>query len=250
MISAVLTLAAILVSLYLSSWKAKIEQPKLKLFFNTNLKYPYFQELAFEAYQMASINFDGVDLDLYRPGFNLRVKIKNEGKTTAKKVQARVEKIVFFDTHGKLTNVNYYHPTTIKWSGERDWNAVDIMPHSHFFLDTFWIKNETTSYVVDFNHKMHSGIKRDVLETIIKTKINPSNDIYWNIWVDNSYDRGIPVKFWTQGKILIYFIIIAENCKAIRFEADIIWSFENWNTPQIEIRQNKKIINNDEEGEG
>jgi len=238
LLSAIGALTAAFVALYLGDWKARLERPKLKLTFKNAGKYPYFHNLSFGSYD-SPINLDGQSFSLQCPGFNSRVRIDNNGKTTAREVQAKIEKIKFTDLNGKKLADSFYHPTTVKWSGEKDWRTVDIVPDSHYFLDLFWSKNETTSEIYKFNkekmEKYNVIINHEVLTDIIDSDICPSNEIYWNVWVDNSWDRGIPKKNDIQGKIIIYFIVNASNCKPIRFTAFINWNFKNWNRPEIYI---------------
>ena len=82
------------------------------------------------------------------------------------------------------------------------------------------------------------------MEEIIKD-IQPSQEIYWNVWVDNSYERGLPRKYDIQGDICIYFIVNAENCAPIKFVAMVTWAFVTWNSPDIKIRMGRKFINKD-----
>jgi len=248
LISAFGALFAAIIALYLGDWKARLERPKLELSFRENKEYPYFQTLAFEPFGI-SIDIHGQVTDIYRPGFNARVKIVNTGKTAAKNVEAKIEKIKFYRNKSRIVPTRLYHPTMVKWSGERDWKPVDIVPESHFYLDLFWSKNETSTEIYSFNETRikHYGIdlRNDLLKEIIEDDIQPSQEIYWNVWVDNSYERGLPRKYDIQDDITIYFIVNAENCAPIRFEAIIKWTFETWNFPDIKIRMGKKFINND-----
>lgn len=237
LISAVMIFLTILVALYLGDWKERLRRPKLKLCFNENKEYPYFQTLAFERFGQP-IEFAGQTIYIFRPGFNARLKVINTGKSTAKNVQARVEKIELYKGNNKTAPTRHYHPTIVKWSGEPNWGFVDIFPKSHFFLDVFWAKNETSSEIFSFNDtRYRHRIKEELLREIIKQDINPSEEVYWNVWIDTSFERGIPIKYHFEGNIVIYFIIDAENCDPLRFEALVNWSSENWNQPTIRIRQ-------------
>jgi len=248
LISAFGALFAALIALYLGDWKNRLQRPKLQLSFNENKQYPYFHNLSFEPFG-TPIDIHGQITDIYCPGFNARVKIVNNGKTTAKNVEARVEKIEFFKNNVTISPTRFYHPTAIKWSGEKDWEPVDIVPESHFFLDLFWSKNEASSEIYSFNEARikHYGIdlRSKLLKEIIDKDIQPSQEVYWNVWVDNSYERGLPRKYDIQGDIYIYFIVNAENCVPIKFEAIVSWSFDTWNSPDIKIRMGKKFINKD-----
>ena len=83
------------------------------------------------------------------------------------------------------------------------------------------------------------------MKEIIDKDIQSSQEIYWNVWVDNSYERGLPKKYDIQGDIYIYFIVNAENCAPIKFESIIKWNFDTWNFPDIKVRMGKKFINKD-----
>ena len=245
-ITAFSTLLAVLVALYLGDWKARLEKPRLKLSYVENKEYPYFHTLAFEPFGIP-VDIHGQITDIYRPGFNARVKVVNTGKTTAKNVEAKIEKIEFYRNNSTIAPTRYYHPTTVKWSGEREWDPVDIVPESHFFLDLFWSKSETTSEIFSFNDTRirHSGIslRSDLLKEIIENDIQPTQEIYWNVWVDNSYERGLPRKYNIQGDIVIYFVVNAANCDPLRFEAIVKWTADTWNCPDIKIRMGKEFIN-------
>lgn len=248
LLSAIAAFFTALVALYLGDWKWRLTKPRLKLCFDEHRSYPYFHKLAFERYDLP-IDFGGRPIYIFRPGFNARVKIINDGKTIARKVQAKVEKIEFYRENTMVRPPRYYHPTTVKWSGEPGWNPVDILPKSYFFMDLFWAKNETFSEIFSFNNaKYRQEIKKEVLEEIITKHINPSGEVYWNVWIDTSFDRGVPKKYDFEGDIVIYFIISGENCDPLRFKAIINWSFKKWNAPTIKIRQDKSFVNISEKG--
>lgn len=233
-----------LLSLYLGVLKEWLRRPKLKLYFDEKKQYPYFHKLPFEKFDQP-IDFGGQEIYLFRPGFNARVKVFNIGKSTAKNVQARIEKIVLYKENGK-TSVQYYHPTVIKWSGEPNWNSVDIISKSHFFLDLFWAKNETSEEICSFNNEIYNNvIDKNILEVITKNNIFPSEEIYWNVWVDTSFNRGIPEGYDFEGKVVVHIIIKGENCDPLKFEAIINWYFDGWNQPDIKIKHGRRLINND-----
>lgn len=239
LLSAVAALFAALIALYLGDWKSRMEKPILKLHFEETKNYPFFQTIAYEDFG-TQLDINGVLADILRPGFNARIMIENKGKRTAKRVEAKIEKIEFFREKKKISSTRYYHPTTIKWSGEKDWSPVDIVPNSHFFLDLFWAKNETISEIISFNESRCSinGIKLDpkLLRDIITNEIQPTQEIFWNVWVDNSYDRGLPRKYNIEGELHLYTIVNADNCAPVAFKAIVEWSYDNWNKPNITIQ--------------
>jgi hypothetical protein len=245
LLSALGTLFAALVALYLGSWRDILRKPKLRLYFNEKKEYPYFHNLAFDAYPQI-INFIGQEIYILKPGFNARIKIYNKGKTTAKSVQARVEKIILKDKSSIINSERIYHPTTVKWSGEKEWNPIDIVPKSHFFLDIFWSNNEMPLEITNFNHILYrEEINKNILEDIIENDISPSGEVYWNVWVESPYNRGIPSKYDFEGDISIHFILNGENCGPLRFQALVNWTFSSWNSPNIKIKQGRSFINND-----
>jgi hypothetical protein len=216
----------------------------LELGFKEKKHYPFFHELAFEPFE-GYIELHGQKIPIFRPGFNARVQIFNRGKSTAKKVQARIEKIDLVKGDKKIRR--HYHPTTVKWSGEEDWNPIDIPPKSSFFLDVFWANNETSLEIISFNSERYNNrdlwIKEELLEKHVKQKIIPPEQIYWNVWVKNPLFRGIPESYDFQGTINIYFIINGDNCNPLKFQAIVDWKFETWNKPAIKIKQAAKYIN-------
>lgn len=176
LLTAFATLFAALVALYLGSWRDILRKPKLKLYFSEKKEKPYFHKLAFGEFP-EPIDFVGQFIYFSKPGFNARVKIYNKGKTTAKNVLARVEKINL--KNSKIDSEEVYHPTTVKWSGENQWGSVDIVPKSHFFLDVFWSKNENSDEIIDFNYKKYRQVvDRDMVASILNDSIIPSEEIY------------------------------------------------------------------------
>jgi len=240
---AIATLIAALVALYLGDWKARLRRPKLSLSFSQRKQFPYFHKLAFGSYDRP-IDYYVETVPIKKPGFNARIKVYNGGETTAKGVRARVERIVFQNKQVSETTEMFYHPTAIKWSGERDWRAVDIPPKSHFFLDVFWSTSERVSDIVAYNHTLYKDIDVELLREIVRDDIRPLDEAYWNVWVDLSYDRGLPVRYGVQGNIAIHFIVNAENSDPLPFEALIDWSPDTYDCPSIRVRQDGKFINN------
>lgn len=170
----------------------------------------------------------------------------NKGKTAAKGVHARVERIVLKNAQSNVPpEVNIYHPTTVKWSGERGWGPVDISPHSFFFLDVFWSKSERVVDVIDHNAARYREIDNTLLREIIEKTIQPTGEVYWNVWVDLSYNRGIPDRYVFQGNIAISFIVNADNANPLSFEALIDWSYDTYNSPSVRIREGEKYLDND-----
>jgi len=63
-----------------------------------------------------------------------------------------------------------------------------------------------------------------------------SDDVYWAVWVDRSYPRGIPAVYREEGYFELNYLVTAENCKPIRFTACIQWQKSAWNKPEISIK--------------
>lgn len=131
-IAAIGSFSAAFVAILLGYFIPKWRRPKLKIYFNENKKYPYFHKVAFKPFN-PPITFNEQLIYFHRPGFNLRVKVYNYGESTAQEVHARIEKIEFFKEEKQFGIPRYYHPTTVKWSGEPNWKPVDIASKSHFF---------------------------------------------------------------------------------------------------------------------
>jgi hypothetical protein len=238
LITAFAMLFSVLVALYLGELRECVLKPKLSIVFDNSKKYPFYQKLSYGAFKKG-IDFGGYKVDISIPGFNARVKINNDGDSTAKKVEARVEKIEFYENSSIKTPSAAYHPTAIKWSGEFDWKPVNINQKSHFFLDIFWVINETIDEIVSFNTdnlKIYGvNIEKEILRKIVKNHIKPSGEIYWNVWVQAPQLRGLPARYTIEGDIHIYFIINGENCDSLKFKAIVHWSSSLWDSPSIEI---------------
>ena len=246
--AAAASLISALVALYLGYFKERWRRPILELRFKEGSKEPFWHRLSFDAYNYPVPYQEG--FLLYRSGVNVRVKVKNTGQTTAKKVQARIEKIELTDKANE-TKFYYYHPTAIKWSGEEKWNAVDIVYGSHFFLDLFYSINETAEEVISWNYNIQrnrgSDIEKSTLEDVVRKGLKPPETIYWRVWVDKPENRGLKREYVDEGSIKAHFILNAEDCEPLRFLANIVWNRENWTHPQIQIVQKDKIINYDED---
>jgi hypothetical protein len=249
LIGAAASLCAVLVALYLGSWREIRRKPKLGIYFNENKSYPYFHKLSFGSFN-TRIDFEGNKIAILIPGFNIRVKVANEGKSTAKNVQARIEKIEFKNQNNIAAPTTYYHPTKVKWSGESTWDPIDIVPQSHFFLDIFHSINLSSQEIASFTEreliKQKINFDSALLVDIVKQDIKPDEEIYWNVWVDSPDSRGVPARYYFQGDIVIYFIVNSENCEPLKFEALVNWTMEAWNEPNVKIRMINAHINNDE----
>lgn len=242
-VAAAASLISAFVALYLGYFKERWRRPILELGFKETSKEPFWHRLSFDAYNYSVPYQEG--FLLYRSGVNVRVKVKNTGEITAKKVQARIEKIEITDNANE-TKSFYYHPTAIKWSGEKTWNAVDIVHGSHFFLDLFYSINETVEEVISWNYNIQrsrgSDIDKSILDEVVRKGLNPPKIIHWNVWVQEPENRGLRRLYIEEGNIKAHFILNAENCEPLRFIANIRWNRDNWANPQIQIIQ-KEIIN-------
>ncbi|MBI4826081.1 MAG: hypothetical protein HY807_06625 [Nitrospirae bacterium] len=224
-------------------------KPKLKLFYKENKGYPYTHELKFNPYRGVKL-YKGKELSLFKPGLSVRLYVYNKGNATAKKAQAMIEKIEFLteDGSGEVSPTRYYHPSKVKWSGEinnlPDYSPVDIIPKSFYFLDIFFAINETKEAVYNVNKRFYGFLPDDTLMSwIAENQIE--DDIFWNVWIMNPEERGVPSKHYEEGMIKIHFIINAENSDPLRFIAHINWSKEKWNKPDIKIKQGKYYIDED-----
>lgn len=226
-------------ALYFSHFRVWFRRPRLNIFFPKMPEEPYFHNVAFDPFSTPMI-IDGQDTNIFCPGFNVRLKVLNKGKTTAKNVIVRLEKVEIFNDRDQAMRTCYYHPTLIKWSGEMDWKPVDVVPHSYFLLDLFWVKNETTQEIVCLNgeriRSLGINLDEEPLRQAIEKRICPSQDIYWGVWVDRPSIRGIPERYLEQGKFVLHFIVNAENCAPLRFLSFINWKRDAWNQPVIKVK--------------
>ena len=69
----------------------------------------------------------------------------------------------------------------------------------------------------------------------IIANLNRTEKIFWNVWIDTSFARGLPTQYSYSGDIHIYILVNAENCKPLKLVAKINWSPNNWNKPKINI---------------
>jgi len=236
------------IALWLGDLKSRWNKPKLVIRFNPSNE-PYFHKLSIGTYAPL-IERHGRRHEIFRPFFNSRIMVFNDGKSTAKKVLARVEKIEFAKGRSAIPDyVLHYHPTAIKWSGERFCSPVDIVAQSHFFLDLFWSKSDTIDAIFTFNMDLYKKRNIDILEEelmeILVDDIIPKEEACWNIWANFSFPRGIPVVNRHEGYIGIYIVINGENCNPIRIKANIEWYALKWNNPTISIEHIIKGEHND-----
>jgi hypothetical protein len=236
LLSAFVTFFSVLVALYLGDWKERLKKPKLS--FSFCAEEAFLRKLSLGHY-LPILRYGGYDVDIVKPGLNVRVKIENSGSSTAKNVQARIQKIEFHKDGRQNAPTTHYHPTAAKWSGELQWSPIDIPPKSFFYLDVFFSGNETVKEILSFNLDklkiIGIEIEQEILERIITQHIKPKQEIYWNVWVEKPYLRGLPSKYIYSGDIHIFFIVNAENCNPISFKAMINWSAENWDKPSIKV---------------
>ena len=94
LLTAFAMLISVLVALYFGEWKEKLEKPILSFSFNMEEE-PFMRKLSLGRYKPI-LRYGGYPVDIVKPGFNVRVKIENNGYMTAKNVQARILKIEFY----------------------------------------------------------------------------------------------------------------------------------------------------------
>lgn len=202
-------------------------RPRLKIQFNQNDE-KYCRKLLFEPIYEVSDPLTETKYCFRQPGVNLRVAIWNNGKITARKAQARLLSIKFYDNEKKYIKTIDYHPSTIKWSGEDKFTPVDILPKTHFYLDLFYAVNESKAAILEYHKELNATVLNKLVEPIKFT-----NDIYWNVWIDRRYHRGVPDKYTLDGYFELSFIVAAENCSPINLKAFIEWDKKKWNQPKV-----------------
>lgn len=115
--------------------------------------------------------------------------------------------------------------------GKRDFNPVDIPPYkSSVLLDLFYAINLTTEEI----KKYHVELGENTLKKIFENARYPE-EIYWNVWIDTSYARGVPIKYTMEGFFELDFIAAAENCKPLKFAVSVEWDRKRWNQPNIKL---------------
>jgi len=196
----------------------------------------YFHKILFSPIEEINDPLNNVNYVIRQPGINSRVSVWNKGKRSARKVQVRLEKIVFYDQNGKLYKEIFYHPSLVKWSGEKEYGTVDITRNSYFFLDLFYFINESRDEIIRY----HETVDKATIDRIIGKNGDYSGDIFWNVWVDTSYERGIPYRYDYEGTIKVIYVLSAENCEPYKFEADIEWSKIKWDEPIISVKKIEK----------
>jgi hypothetical protein len=215
-----------------------IKRPKLMLCFDETGKEPYVKNLAFNPYYPI-IELDGSSIEIFLPMLNSRLKIRNYGKSTAKNVQVRIEKIELIKD-GQIDKTIHYHPTKIKWSGEFHWNPVDIVGDSHFFLDLFYTINANKKFVENYLYNFYDKqLSMEQIQFSIN-KVQIPDNIYWNLWVEQPKDRGIFEQYNDEGDIRLYFVINGENVPSLKFTVEIHWTKEKWDQPKIAVKFNGK----------
>ena len=122
--------------------------------------------------------------------------------------------------------------SAVKWSGEKEYNKVDIAPHSsYFFLDL-------VAYSISERYDICSYYegREDVPWGLLDPKYY-SDNVYWAVWVDRSYPRGIHEKFTWEGYVELNYYVMADNCKPTSFTALMLWQRSRWNKPEICIKR-------------
>ena len=188
-----------LIALYLGDLHKRIFKPKLKPRYDMNFKPPFYQHISFDIYGI--IPYKEFTFELFQPGINTALRIDNKGSITARNVSARIEKILIYHDSKQILDQSY-HPTTIKWSGELSWNPVDISPKSYFYLDLFYVKNEYFKTIFDHNMKIINNTSLEIYDDTLKdiiSNLNITEKIYWNVWIDSSYARGLPTEYYHHG---------------------------------------------------
>ncbi|MFC1816269.1 hypothetical protein ACFL0M_10080, partial [Thermodesulfobacteriota bacterium] len=104
----------------------------------------------------------------------------------------------------------------------------NIIGESYFFLDLFYAINETKEEIINFNQKFGADKIKELVDYFQR-----SNEIYWNVWIDFSYARGVREKYDYEGHIELIFLVSSENSNQLRFKAEIEWEKHTWNCPAI-----------------
>jgi hypothetical protein len=214
-----------------------IDKPKLRYYFNNFGEPPYRKILGSHPYTQEFI-IHGDSVLILRPTAAILLKIANDTDTTVKSAIAKIEKIeIIKEGRNNDRETHYYHPTDLKWSGEPDWHPVDIMPHSHHFLDLFRVINEQKERVLETNIDFYRNRHKERMITWAVNRLGQQEQIHWNVWVKDPDSRGIPSGYTDEGTILLYIVINSENAVPLRFRAKIRWSAQNWDYPAIVLEK-------------
>ena len=160
----------------------------------------YYHKILFNPIEEISDDLAGIKYTIRQPGFNSRLAIWNKGRSTAKNIQVRLVDVNIYNKEMKFVKRKVYHPSLVKWSGERAYGSIDIPRDSKFFLDLFYSINETNKEVL----KYHSELGESTLRKIVGDT-EYSNDIYWNVWIDATYPRGVSQKNIIEGRFELNF---------------------------------------------
>ena len=202
-------------------------RPRIKPQFKPN-KEEYCHKILFNPLEEIDDPITGIKYIIRQPGFNSRVAIWNRGKSTAKNVQVRLVDIDVYNKQIKFVKRKVYHPSLVRWSGERTYASIDIPQSSKFYLDLFYSINESNREV----YRYHSELGKNILKRVVGST-EYSNDIYWNVWIDATYPRGVSQKEIVEGRFKMHFVIYGDNFKPKNFEVQIDWAIDTWNTPNI-----------------
>ena len=204
-------------------------RPKLEVLFDRQRK-EYYHKISFDPIETIIDPITQTGYTLHQPGFNSRIAIRNKGKTTARKVYAKLIRIDLYDKEKNFVNQIFYHPSQIKWSGERDFAPIDIPSKSQVLLDLIYSINLTTEEIWRYHAELGENTLKKILENA-----RYAEEVYWNVWIDATYPRGVPIKYTMEGYFELDFIAAAENCKPFKFAVSVEWERKNWNQPDIKL---------------
>ncbi len=212
-----------------------LTKPKLVICF-TQDKEEFFHKILFAPIEKIRDPIKNMTYVIRQPGINSRVSVWNKGSRAARKVQVRLEKIVFHDKNGKFYKEIFYHPSLVKWSGEKEYGTVDITRDSYFFLDLFYIINESRDEIIRY----YEAVDKETINRLVGRNEDYSGDVFWNVWVDTSYERGIPYRYDYEGTAKAIYVLSAENCEPFKFVADMQWGKVKWSEPLISVKMIEK----------
>ncbi|MBM4306303.1 MAG: hypothetical protein FJ123_06145 [Deltaproteobacteria bacterium] len=204
-----------------------LRRPSLDMLFDQH-KEGYYHELLHNPLEEIHDPVTNTRYVIRQPGFNSRIEIWNRGKTTARKAQARLVDLAIYDNKKNLVKRIVYHPSIIKWSGEKEFHPVDIPGESKFFLDLFYAVSETKEDILRYHRELGESTLRRVIGDA-----EYSGDVFWNVWIDTSYPRGVPPKYTIEGHFELNFFVYAENCRPRKFAVSVDWDKQKWNRPDI-----------------
>ncbi len=171
-LTAIGTISAVVVALLVSFYsgiRKKILEPKLTIEFDNKIPYcrhsPIVNEVIINETAHESRNPEG---------YFFRIRVRNTGKSTAKKVEAKLVRILNIDTKEEATD---YDPTHIVWVGYGNDNAIDIPRGLYEYANVCFVKDNANNLFISTTETSLRGIAlvRERLDCILHIVVLGTN---------------------------------------------------------------------------